>query len=494
MTRNLLLSFILLTLSASSALSTDRKTLIDYAKSLKGLKKEQLKTAVHKLSQPVTLDYGSGKGKTWDGFYSTDRDKQTNECINRYSEKKFYFTTENTFSAITGMNIEHSFPKSWWGKTENDAYKDLFNLYPSDSEANSAKANYPMGKVFNANIHDGYEKVGTGYAGNQTIRLCEPNDEWKGDFSRSYFYMATTYQNLTWQGTEGLQQLENNTWPTLQQWAYTLYLEWGMNDKVSDVEKARNDAVYAIQHNRNLYIDFPTLAEYVWGDSTEVAFNPETALTTADDDTRYADYYPVSGGGTGGDNPSGEGKSLLTEPFDDITSGDNISTGGSSTAWQGNDNFPVVSAAYQAGGALRLGSSKKSGEITSCPITADGGTLTVSLDVKGWTTVEGSLIVSVSGCGSKEISYSAKINEPFEHHTVSFDNVSGSVTLTIATSAKRAFIDNVSITTGATTHISHITSSDAGNVIYNLSGKRLNTLPASSGLYIINGKKKLIKK
>lgn len=56
----------------------------------------------------------------------------------------------------------------------------------------------------NPSILDGYEKVGKGPAGNHgNIQLCEPNDEWKGDFSRTYFYMATTYQNLTWQGTQG---------------------------------------------------------------------------------------------------------------------------------------------------------------------------------------------------------------------------------------------------------------------------------------------------
>lgn len=269
--------------------SFTREELAKYASSLYGKKKGELKTAIYKLCQPKSvLNYGAGIGATWSGFVKTDRVIPTLECLNRYSTKRFYFSSTSSTSAIDNMNIEHSFPKSWWGGTKNQAYKDLFNLYPAESDANSKKSNYPMGKVTTASLLDDYEKVGYGTAGsNGRIRLCEPNDKWKGDFCRSYFYMATIYQNLTWEGTQGLQQLENNTWPTLQEWAYTLYLEWTRNDKVADTEVIRNNAIHDIQGNRNLFIDFPYLSEYVWGDSIDVSFDPYTSLTTASDETRY---------------------------------------------------------------------------------------------------------------------------------------------------------------------------------------------------------------
>ena len=98
----------------TSANAIDRKTLAQYASSLQGLKKEQLKAALHKLmDKKKVLKYGGkGPGYTWHGFWYTDRDPQTNECYNRYSDKKFYFESTNTGNAIAGMNIEHSFPKS----------------------------------------------------------------------------------------------------------------------------------------------------------------------------------------------------------------------------------------------------------------------------------------------------------------------------------------------------------------------------------------------
>lgn len=269
-----------------NASAIDRQALAKYAASLKGKKGAELKTAIFQISQPTkVLTYGGkSSNSTWSGFVKTDRIGNTLECRNRYSTDRFYFTSTTQTSAISGMNIEHSFPKSWWGGDENKAYKDLYNLYPSESSANNKKSNYVMGKVTNPSILDDYEKVGNGTYGN--FYVVEPHDNWKGDFCRSYFYMVTTYQNLSWT-SQGVNCLDDNTWPTLKKWAYTLYLDWTRTDKVDDIEVDRNNAVYAIQGNRNLFIDYPYLAEYVWGDSVDVAFDPTTSISTASDDDRY---------------------------------------------------------------------------------------------------------------------------------------------------------------------------------------------------------------
>lgn len=273
----------------TSANAIDRKTLAQYASSLNGLKKEQLKAALHKLmDKKKVLPYGGGGKGTWWGFWYSDRDPQTNECYNRYSDKKFYFESTNTGNAIAGMNIEHSFPKSWWGGHKNDAWCDLYNLYPSDSKANSSKSNYVMGVVVNVkeNAGEGYDKVGTGYADGKLVNMWEPGDRFKGEFSRSYMYMATTYQNLSFV-SEGAKQLQTGAYPTLKKWSSDLFRLWSKNDRVDEMEIKRNEAVYKIQNNRNLFIDYPNLAEYVWGDSMDVEFNPYRSITTASDDARY---------------------------------------------------------------------------------------------------------------------------------------------------------------------------------------------------------------
>lgn len=242
-----------------------------------GKKKAELKAAMREIiGKANVLAYGSGAGRTWTGFYTTDRDPATNEVIDRYSNDHRYFpasASASSASAVSGMNIEHSFPKSWWGGTENQAYKDLFNLMPCEVNINSSKSNYAMGRVTNAKVNNGCTKVGTGTTNAGTTKsLWEPADRWKGDFARDYFYMVTAYSDLTWSG-EGLTMLENNHWPTMQKWAYTLLLQWAKDDPVDEIEIKRNDAVYSIQGNRNPFVDYPGLGEYIWGDSIDYAFS-----------------------------------------------------------------------------------------------------------------------------------------------------------------------------------------------------------------------------
>jgi hypothetical protein len=89
------------------------------------------------------------------------RDQRVHQPLQQFQSSTF---TSHNGSAVSGMNIEHSFPKSWWGGSENEAYRDLYNLYPSDSKANSAKGNYAMGVVttVKSTAGEGYDKVGTG--------------------------------------------------------------------------------------------------------------------------------------------------------------------------------------------------------------------------------------------------------------------------------------------------------------------------------------------
>ena len=192
------------------------------------------------------------------------------------------------------MNIEHSFPKSWWGGAKSQAYKDLYNLMPCEGKINSTKSNYPMGIVVSGDKGNGWTKVGKGTDGKW---YWEPADPWKGDFARGYMYMATAYQDYNWEGTQAHQILLQGAYPTLQKWAYTLYIQWAKADKPDALEIKRNNDVAKIQGNRNPYVDFPNLMEYVWGDSTNIAFNPETTV-------KSSSYVNGDGGGGGSIDPN----------------------------------------------------------------------------------------------------------------------------------------------------------------------------------------------
>ncbi|MBP5720106.1 MAG: hypothetical protein J6W82_03465 [Bacteroidales bacterium] len=141
---------------------------------------------------------------------------------------------------------------------------------------------------------------------------------------------------------------------------------------------------------------------------------------------------------------SGTDVVVLSEDFSEITAGNSTETGGSGTAWSGNTNFPTVDAAYQAGGAVKLGKSGAPGSITSKSLNLSKA-FTVSIDVKGWSSVEGKIKVTVGGT-TKEITYTETMSGSFGTYEVNFDAATSSSTVKIQTSAKRAFIDNVVVT------------------------------------------------
>lgn len=166
---------------------------------------------------------------------------------------------------------------------------------PCESKINSSKGNRGMGIVTKVTNTNGATKVGSGANG---LSLWEPADEWKGDFARGYMYIVTAYEDYAnkWQ-SEGSNSLYNNTYPTLKEWAYKLYIKWAKADKPDALEIKRNNDVAKIQGNRNPYVDFPNLMEYVWGDSTNIAFNPETTV-------KSSSYVNGDGGGGGSIDPA----------------------------------------------------------------------------------------------------------------------------------------------------------------------------------------------
>ena len=144
--------------------------------------------------------------------------------------------------------------------------------------------------------------------------------------------------------------------------------------------------------------------------------------------------------------------SVLTEDFSSITAGNNTSTSGANTQWAGNTNFPTVVAAYAAGGAVKLGASASKGSITSKSIdlSTDGGNVKITFDVKGWTSVEGDIVVKVTNLTNQTVSYTAVMAGSFETKTLVFSGGQPNSTVTFETSAKRAYLDNIKIETTPT--------------------------------------------
>ena len=234
-----------------------------------GKSDEALKSAMHEIIAPHTrIDYGA-KG-TWVVFRKSDV-REDGSIWDMYSNVVRYFPETGAHSE---MHIEHSVPKSWWGEQSSFVYEasfDLHHLVPSDASTNMSKSNNILGEVVEATFDNKVSKIGATYIDGKKVSAFEPDDRYKGDFARMYMYVATCYQNYTWM-SDGVYMFNTEAYPTLNKYAVDLLMRWHRQDPVSDKEINRNEAVYEAQSNRNPFIDFPMLAEYLWGDSIGVPF------------------------------------------------------------------------------------------------------------------------------------------------------------------------------------------------------------------------------
>lgn len=243
-----------------------------------GKKGEELKTAMAAIINTHTvLTYA----ELWEAFKTTD--VRSDGCVwDMYSGiSNFTFGDDQDTgkSASEGevYNREHSFPKSWFGGNVEPMYTDLVHLVPTDKVVNNKRANYPFGETESPTYTSsgGFSKLGPSSLSDYTGTVFEPNDEYKGDFARIYFYMVTCYEDVVadWASNSESVMLSGNKYPALASWALNMLLRWSAEDPVSEKEINRNAAVYSLQGNRNPYVDYPGLEEYVWGDLTSVAFD-----------------------------------------------------------------------------------------------------------------------------------------------------------------------------------------------------------------------------
>ena len=264
----------------------------EYYKAADGKKGAALKTALcgiiyNRNERSADPDYVYDL--LWNDFKTTDKRVDENGKVyvwDMYSNiSKFTFGTDqagNYSGEGDKYNREHSFPKSWFepsNKPTLPMYADLHHLYPTDGYVNGRRSNYPFGETNGGTYKsaNGFSKLGACTYPGYTGTVFEPNDIYKGDFARTYFYMITCYEEKLsdWYSkySESRPTIDGSTYPGFQTWQLNMLMTWAKNDQVSDKEYNRNNAVYSIQANRNPFIDYQGLEQYIWGSMKEEAFS-----------------------------------------------------------------------------------------------------------------------------------------------------------------------------------------------------------------------------
>ena len=222
---------------------------------------------LNKIISSNTKDVGYGGLK--EAYKTTDVKPGTNIIWDMYSNCSY--TAGSSFASSynkegDGYNREHSIPQSWFNEA-SPMKADLFHVYPTDAYVNNRRGSYPFGEVSNATYTSGNgSKVGSSANSLYSGTVFEPIDEYKGDFARTYFYMATRYMSQLGSWTKGeAQKVFSGSYPYLTAYSVDLFTKWAEQDPVSQKEIDRNNAVYSLQKNRNPYIDHPEFVEIIWG-------------------------------------------------------------------------------------------------------------------------------------------------------------------------------------------------------------------------------------
>jgi hypothetical protein len=234
-----------------------------YYASLEGLSGNALKQAIQDIIANPEVVRAHSYGDVVEILNNADQNPANNNQVwLMYVERPQTKIDYQTGASIVGFwNREHIFPQSrggfsggtssfpdgidiWLPTNANDilaGHSDAHHIRSEDGQENSSRGNRDYGSDYN------------GPAGN--------TGTWKGDVARSLFYMAVRYNGLT---------LVNGNPPDSivgQMGDLASLLEWNETDPSDDFEMNRNNYIYTWQLNRNPFIDYPELVNYVFGDN-----------------------------------------------------------------------------------------------------------------------------------------------------------------------------------------------------------------------------------
>ncbi len=318
--------FVLGQLCAFNCPVTPANDLPEYYQSIDGTSGKELLDAIQQVAKLGYRNTDFRYDSVWLAFKYTDL-RPDGLVWEIYSDCQFEYEKDRTSNTeqtgeCKGYNREHAMCQSWFGEYDlqgkkmssskkNSPGSDIFHIYPTSYGMNSRRGNRPYGEVATAQFTSGNGteygvpvttlSVENSVAGvyvegtiNMSTNVLEPADEYKGDIARSYFGTM-----VKWAGEWTFNRVdlgrvifdatidadthygpENNY--GLTDYGLAMLLKWHRQDPVSQKEVDRNNGIQLTQGNRNPFIDYPYLVEYIWGEMSGEILEMDELLCSAD--------------------------------------------------------------------------------------------------------------------------------------------------------------------------------------------------------------------
>jgi endonuclease I len=243
---------------------------VGYYASLEGLSGAALKQALQDIiANPSEVRLHS-YADIWDIIRVADTNPlNSGQIWDMYREEPMSKIDQQNGSSIVGKwNREHIFCQSRggfevanndsadgigvWNTTSAvatvDGVSDAHHIRAVNGQENSSRNNKNYGTVNSATVYAG----ATGSQGS-----------WRGDVARACFYMAVRFNGLN--VVNGDPSENNGTNPSGNIGDLATLLTWNTSDPRDDFEMNRNNYIQTWQYNRNPFIDYPLLANYIFG-------------------------------------------------------------------------------------------------------------------------------------------------------------------------------------------------------------------------------------
>ncbi|MCZ8145955.1 endonuclease [Flavobacterium sp.] len=232
-----------------------------YYDSLEGLSGNALRQALQDIIANPAVVRAHSYGDVTDMLLEADRNPQNSSQVwMMYVESPRSKIDYQLGSSNIGVwNREHIWPQSRGGFADGtSSFSDGIDIWlptgPDDILAGHADAHHIRAEDGAENSSRSNRDYGSDYngpTGNQ--------GSWRGDVARALFYMAVRYNGLSLVNGNPVDSTVG------QMGDLASLLAWNQADPADDFEMHRNNYIATWQQNRNPFIDYPLLANYIFG-------------------------------------------------------------------------------------------------------------------------------------------------------------------------------------------------------------------------------------
>lgn len=226
-------------------------------------------------------------GRSGEGLLAAVAEASRPSAVVDRSRLTFWLVDEFTGSVVevvagglpSGYEWGTFVPVEWWGGSRVEirgaVASDFYNLLPVVSDVRVYRRDLVPGvAVESVSFSNDFWCAGRGVVYGVETELYVPPERLRGELARAVMYVSTVYHVEIW-SPRGFMMMGGSAYPGLTDYAIGVLMAWHRAYPPSVSECEKNSRGEAVQGNRNPFVDYPELAEFLWGEKRGEVFRVE---------------------------------------------------------------------------------------------------------------------------------------------------------------------------------------------------------------------------